>query len=55
MKNNRRNFLKLTGLTGFSLIGSALVREAAGLSSDGHNFRNPATKDLICACMQRQN
>ena len=41
MKNNRRDFLKLTGLTGFSLIGSALLGKAAGLNSDVHEFQEP--------------
>ena len=41
MKNNRRDFLKLTGLTGFSLIGTHLLGNAAGLTSDVHEFQVP--------------
>jgi predicted dehydrogenase len=33
MKNNRRNFLKLSGLTGFGILGSGLVKSATRESS----------------------
>ena len=34
MKNNRRDFLKLSGLTGLSLVGTQLLGNAAGLASE---------------------
>ena len=41
MKNNRRDFLKLTGLTGISLVGTQLLGNAAGLTSGIHEFHEP--------------
>jgi hypothetical protein len=41
MKNNRRDFLKITGLTGFSLMGSQLLGNAAGLSSPTPELQQP--------------
>ncbi|BBE20216.1 oxidoreductase, Gfo/Idh/MocA family [Aquipluma nitroreducens] len=40
MKNNRRDFLKITGLTGISLVGSRLFGNTAGLSSDMHESQD---------------
>lgn len=38
MKNNRRDFLKLSGLTGLSLVGTQLLGNAAGLASETQHF-----------------
>ena len=47
MKNNRRDFLKITGLTGFSLVGSHLFGYTAGL--------NPNMLDSLAPGTQRFN
>jgi predicted dehydrogenase len=36
MKNNRRNFLKLSGLTGLGLVGGGLLKNASGASRTDH-------------------
>ncbi len=46
MKNNRRDFLKLTGLTGFSLAGTHLLGNAAGLSSGMHELHEPGIQQF---------
>lgn len=41
MKNNRRDFLKLTGLTGIGLVGTQLLGNAVGLTPAIHEFHEP--------------
>ncbi|MBK5262338.1 MAG: Gfo/Idh/MocA family oxidoreductase [Peptostreptococcaceae bacterium] len=44
MKNNRRDFLKIAGLTGFSLVGSHLFGNTAGLNPNIHDSQAPGTQ-----------
>src|SRR5665648_93179 len=43
MKNNRRDFLKIAGLTGFSLVGSHLFGNTAGLNPNMPDSQEPGT------------
>ncbi|MEO8111660.1 MAG: Gfo/Idh/MocA family oxidoreductase [Ginsengibacter sp.] len=44
MKNNRRDFLKLSGLTGLSLVGTQLLGNAVGLASETQHFHESGSE-----------